>query len=556
MRSLILVIATAAVIAVVSSPSAQATIYDVCTSGCTYSSLVTALTAIDSDSTTADTITVSGTFVQAAAATWKIGVVMIGISNATITPVTRTMRCAALTNCGRSVVIKDITFNDFWAKTNSASVGNWGGCFRVRNSTAGNTCGARFEGCTFNNCDAGGVGGDADTGRGGALYVDAFAGRVELELVDCVFTDCSATYETASDCGGGAVFLQNDSELSVSGCTFGTAGHGNSVVGTVGGYNCAGGAIRCVTSVDADISDCTFTGNSAQYGGAVAVTTDDPGGYEFEVEECAFTSNSATQQGGALLYDCPTGFVGEWTIADCVFTGNSAVVYGGAIASGHSALTMDRCQFYTNTSADAGAFGVGGGIVSGIMPSLETYVNLCTFQDNGASSEGGAVYVGGGSVSAELYIDQSAFTDNDAAAGSGGTVFWEDPDITYTFTLGIDQTIIAHSTGYGIATNTASNSRLSYQFTCCDTIDLAPELLENTAGATSCADCIGDDPEWCTWTDDDTANDDFRLSGDSPCYAVPVCKFIGPYNWCDGDCGPNCWVPGGEADRRRPYIMR
>jgi hypothetical protein len=151
-----------------------------------------------------------------------------------------------------------------------------------------------------------------------------------------------------------------------------------------------GGAVSVALSFDtrADIAHCTFTGNSASVGGAIAVI------------------GALTAGGGDSL-----------VIRDCDFTRNSADS-GGAIQARSVNARMERCVFDSNT-AD-----IGGGI------SLQTdSARLCrlrgdslefTFNQGG---EGSAVWLKGlAGAPVELRLTASTFTNNMRSDGPGASV--------------------------------------------------------------------------------------------------------------------------------------
>ena len=149
--------------------------------------------------------------------------------------------------------------------------------------------------------------------RGGAWYVDAFVRPAEL--LRCHFEDNlagegGALYVNGTQCGG--------AEFSLSGSTFvGNATH-------AGG---AGGALYLGNSCGR-VDNCTFAGNTAGVGGAVAMI-----GEALQVRpaffNCAFSGNQAGT-GGALSM---RGNLVP-TLLNASIVGNSADVSGGGVHAG------------------------------------------------------------------------------------------------------------------------------------------------------------------------------------------------------------------------------
>ena len=88
----------------------------------------------------------------------------------------------------------------------------------------------------------------------------------------------------------------------------------------------SGGAIRLQERSRATVSDSSFIGNSAEYGGAIGIVSLRPPTLQLAVKHSRFIRNEATWSGGAIAIHA-----GSATIANSSFTGNSANYHGGAI---------------------------------------------------------------------------------------------------------------------------------------------------------------------------------------------------------------------------------
>ena len=194
-------------------------------------------------------------------------------------------------------------------------------------SFVGVTGSVTVEGIAFQN---------GDGQRGGGLLLDGVLGGVTVK--DCEF------FGNLADRTGGAIDAY-DTVVDVSGCYF----EGN---GTNGSSEQRGGAIHLRGFNDGStITDCTFSGNNADYGGAVY------GKGVFTVTDCTFESNSGSS-GGAIYATSITG------------------------------LEVTGCLFDANSCSDNGA----GVYVAGT--TFEATDNI--FQDNASGSHGGGIYLGGG----------------------------------------------------------------------------------------------------------------------------------------------------------------
>ena len=206
------------------------------------------------------------------------------------------------------------------------------------------------------------------------------------------------------------------------------------------------------------IRDSSFSGNSAEYGGAIInwgelVINDssfsdnsaERGGViynwgELSISESSFSGNSA-DWGGAIYNG------GELVIRDSSFSGNSAVVSGGAIRNLEDGeLVISESSFSDNSADEGGAILNRGELVisessfsdnsadwdGGAIANLENgelVISESSFSGNSAGDENDpeSVSWGGGAIRnwGELSISESSFSDN--SAERGGVIYnWED----------------------------------------------------------------------------------------------------------------------------------
>jgi len=231
------------------------------------------------------------------------------------------------------------------------------------------------------------------------------------------------------DHDGGALYLSAGNTLTIYDCTF----SGNLTTEN-------GGAIRANAALT--LWNTTFDDNEAgNIGGAIYSSTG-----ALEIHTSHFTGNRApANRGGAIISSDTT------TIADSTFSGNTANT-GGAIFFADASLTIERTTFEDNDASYGGALslrcwetspcgsvdiedstfslndaddatlGKGGGVYS-IQIGLLSIANT-TFSANSAAVLGGAIYLNWGTTLA-LRNTTVAYSDAGTAGGvynDGGTL--------------------------------------------------------------------------------------------------------------------------------------
>ena len=262
---------------------------------------------------------------------------------------------------------------------------------------------------------------------GGAIYASGSTTREDdtLTLTGVTFTG-NVAQQRAS---GGALYLYG-SRYRIESCTF----TNNS---TEESY---GGAIRADSLQNLNVTDTTFTGNTAgssrnqdARGGAVVYS-----GGTYNFTNVKFEGNKANY-GGAL---CGTwNAVSQVNLSHTTFTGNTAANSGGAIYYYNSTLDVADSVFEKNTASS----GTGGAISLtynnnvGDNNSRAVIHEGCRFTDNQAAN-GGAIYQVSNSTT---YTDDNGdkqyyrnslqilgtaekpvvFTGNAATTGHGGALY-------------------------------------------------------------------------------------------------------------------------------------
>ena len=244
------------------------------------------------------------------------------------------------------------------------------------------------------------------------------------------FTDCTFTSNTSTT-NGGAIYCTagvvniNGTSFSENSATNGGAVYNNG--GTITFDNSCNFASNSATSGGAfyskagttNINGTSFSENSATNGGAFYHN----GGTAVINNGCTFTSNSATNNHGGAIY--VNGPDKELTIKNSVFTSNTAK-YGGAIANSVGILIVDGCSFTSNNATEQGGALISfdaklvsgyGEISSGKKASL--YVYNSSFDMNIAKSQGAAIKAHG---SGYLAVVNSTYASNDCQNNSGGII--------------------------------------------------------------------------------------------------------------------------------------
>ncbi len=281
-----------------------------------------------------------------------------------------------------------------------------------------------------------------------------------------------------------------DSTAILGGFTI-TAGNAN---GDISPTHLGGGTYNSHGSPT--LTNCTFSGNSADYGAGMFNVRSSPA-----LTNCTFTGNSATNDAGGM-YNVSSSSA----LTNCIFSGNSASGDGGGMYNDSSSPTLDDCTFSGNSA------GYAGGMYNIISsPALSD----CTFGGNSATWRGGGMY--------NYYYSSPALTNctfsGNSASSSGGGMYnaYSSPKVT--------NCIIWGSGSSPIYNNAASEPVLTYSDiqggdAGTGNIHAEPLFVRNPSP--------GPDTVWGT-ADDDYG--DLRLRLGSPCI----------------DAGSNAAVPTGTT---------
>jgi fibronectin type 3 domain-containing protein len=158
------------------------------------------------------------------------------------------------------------------------------------------------------------------------------------------------------------------------------------------------------------ISNCTFSGNAADYGGGMF----NYAGSNPVLINCTFIANSADQQAGGMYNTVNS----SPTISNCTFSGNKAAALGGGMLnySSSNPLLID-CTFIANSVFQSG--GKGGGMYNNASdPNLLN----CSFVRNKSTAQSNLTHYGGGiyNLNSSPYLYECEFIENLASLRGGG----------------------------------------------------------------------------------------------------------------------------------------
>ncbi|NCG21668.1 MAG: hypothetical protein GWP91_21850, partial [Rhodobacterales bacterium] len=295
-----------------------------------------------------------------------------------------------------------------------------------------------------------GEGNNAGTGApngGGALY--ARTGSF-VDIVGGLFEQNNV----GGGIGVGGGLVGSDSDVNIDGTVFrlnrGEDGGGvlwsggvATLTNTVFDGNEAGstgGGVRAEAGAELFISDSSFTGNSADFGGAiygrgtvwvtnVSVLGNEAGvnggglrwfpdgfdGSTLLVEDSVFQDNIAGDIGGGIASASTGGVQGEIEVLDSNFTRNFALRGGGLSTENNNGLVVQRNIFCGNSGTNSsGAARVLGSALNGQLWTNNVFV------ENTSIGFGGGIFM---SDSGDAEIINNTFLANDAP--DGGNLYTE-----------------------------------------------------------------------------------------------------------------------------------
>ena len=212
------------------------------------------------------------------------------------------------------------------------------------------------------------------------LYVAA-----DATIDGFTITGGNANGETPDHRGGGLYMYYSSPEITNCTVTANSADYGGAV------YN---------RDTSSTITNCIVSGNSAEWGGGIFNGVNSSP----TITTCTFTANSATKSGGGVYNDDTS----SPTITGCTFTDNEAGYAGGIFNDDDTSSVISRCTFTGNTASTS-----GGGIYNDDNASAT--ITDCTFTRNSANEDGGGIKT----YRASPQITHCTFSGNNAKYGGG-----------------------------------------------------------------------------------------------------------------------------------------
>ena len=274
------------------------------------------------------------------------------------------------------------------------------------------------------------------------VYNNAASSQAALYLVANTVRIIDTDFENNTGYSdGGAIHVQAaNNPLYVTGCTF----TNNQATSTAEDSEGRGGALRISSVSTLNLDDCTFNGNSAMYGGALYAPY--VASESSRITNCNFNNNVGSSNGGAIYWNANgTTFynnkfngnkadngaglflayaVHNTVIDDCTFNDNQAMNEGGAIMGIYNENNVQVTDSYFNRNV-----AINGGAIALGQNSNDFTLDNCQFNGNHASGYGGCVYFE--SDGEHIDITNSHFDDNFASSGGAIHLFSSLMDDSY-----------------------------------------------------------------------------------------------------------------------------
>ncbi|WP_407424732.1 Ig-like domain repeat protein [Methanobrevibacter sp.] len=264
---------------------------------------------------------------------------------------------------------------------------------------------------------------------GGDAGAIMFTGN-HVYVCNVTFTNCTAAGR------GGAVFLQDNDNVTFVNCTF----EENSALGTANNTWKDYTKERNDANVDTKL-DQTLTG----HGGAIAF---DVGANNGIIINSTFNSNHATRDGGAAYY--AYGAV-RCKVINSTFTNHVIECDGGAVYFNGNDCELHNSTFINNTAGDDGGAVYWQGDRGIIYNITCDYNNGTSLGTTSSPSKGGAVIITGSNIA----LSKSTFT-NSYSGVVGGTIFITGNNVNITDSVFKNSTIELEDGGaiYVLGNNT------------------------------------------------------------------------------------------------------
>lgn len=174
-----------------------------------------------------------------------------------------------------------------------------------------------------------------------------------------------------------------------------------------------GGAILIATAASLQLQNCSITGSVAtDGGGGIAVTA----GGSLSLNNCTLDNNKAVGNGGNLGGNLYTSAGSVSTLLNCTISNGESRFGAGAYVEPGGVMTVSGCTFFQNNAADDGGAIYNGG---------QAFLTNVTTDENHAGLRGGATFTTGPSAITNINNSTLAFDTGVSAEihnMNGGTV--------------------------------------------------------------------------------------------------------------------------------------
>ncbi|MGD8501647.1 MAG: hypothetical protein PVJ86_13430 [Phycisphaerales bacterium] len=279
---------------------------------------------------------------------------------------------------------------------------------------------------------------------------------------------------------------------------------------------CGGGIFNCLDS-NPTLTNCTFSGNKAYFGGGMCnwFRSGSP-----KLTNCTFSGNSASAGGGGMYNRSSNGL----ELTNCIFRGNWAI-RGGGMYNYRSSPKLTNCTFCANSANSGGGVlnhnskpdmlscvfsgnkaYIGGGMFNNVLG--DPVLGNCTFSGNSAK-EGGGIY----NTHSAVIINNCTFAGN--AAPQGCAVACDSYQMWYPSVVEISNCILRDS-GAEIWNNDGSSIAINYS----DVQDEQMSLYDPREGLVwgngniDVDPCFAEPGYWDPNGTPDDPNDDSWVDGD------------------------------------------
>lgn len=235
---------------------------------------------------------------------------------------------------------------------------------------------------------------------GGAVSLNLYASYDALPIVTTSLSITDSTFSGNTANNGGAVYAFDSTHVYMTNDSF-----SNNTA------SASGGAVEVLGAGTLSVTNGTFSGNSASDNGGALVSQANG---STAILGVAFSNNSTLSGDGGAIY----AVQGPISVTNSVFTSNASARDGGAVnAQSSVAASFTNSTFTGNTAARN-----GGAIEAQLINAVDVQfgsavsVNNSNFTGNTAGNAGGAVDVQSSSSAA---VDGSTFTGNVSTADGG-----------------------------------------------------------------------------------------------------------------------------------------